>query len=191
VTTSDGVLDLDAARAERAKGRAAAREGAGETLRVRFGGRQIAELPAEFPLAVLEPLRDVNVDIAYVIRAATQVTNDQERQAGLQLLVDVLAANPALPVEIIGAVKDIGRRLLGDDGYAALAGQQPTWWDVRDLVKGVLGWYGMGLGESSPSTPSSGSDGETSKPTSSATTKSTPAARGGNRARRASSVPAG
>lgn len=174
--TTPGILDLDVARAERAKARAAQREGAGEALAVRIGGQVIAELPSEFPLSVLGPLTGLNVDIAYVIRAASQVAGGQgdQRQAGFQLLVDVLAANPHLPAEIITAVKEMGRRLLGQDGYDALVATGVTWWDARDLVKGVLGWYGMSLGESLPSAPSSGSDGGTSNPTSNGTTTSTP-----------------
>lgn len=192
MTTPQGVLDLDVARADRAKARAAAREGAGDTLAVRFGGKQIAELPAEFPLTVLEPLTAVNVDIAYVIRAASQVTagKGDQRQAGLQLLIDVMAANPHLPVEIIDAVKEMGRRLLSEDGYTALVAQRPTWLDIRDLVKGVLGWYGMSLGEASPASASSPTDGETSRQTSSGSTDSMPAARGNGRGRRGSSAPA-
>lgn len=179
------------ARSERAKARAAAREGAGETLPVRLGGQVIAVLPSEFPLTVLEPLTGLNVDVAYVIRAASQVTAQDQRQAGFQLMVDVLAANPHLPVEIIAAVKEMGRRLLGQDGYDALVAAGVTGWDVRDLVKGVLGWYGMSLGESSPSTPSSVNGGETSNQTSNGTTASMPAPSGPPPAAPDGSVPAG
>jgi hypothetical protein len=173
------MLDLDVAREERAKARAAAREGAGATLPVRLGGQEIAVLPAEFPLTVLEPLTLLNVDIAYLVRAAAQVTAGGEaRQAGLALLVDVLAANPHLPLEVIAAVKEMGRRLLGQDGYDALAAAGVTWWDARDLIKGVLGWYGVSLGESSPSVTSPESGGETLKQTSNGTTTSMPASSG-------------
>ena len=73
-------LDLDAERARRAEARAARHEGRGDTKPIRFGGRVIATLQAEFPISVLEPLTAVNVDIAYLIRAATQMTGGDKKR---------------------------------------------------------------------------------------------------------------
>jgi hypothetical protein len=187
--TDTPALDLDAKRDERAKARAARHEGRGDTLPVVFGGQAIVTLDAEFPMSVLEPLTALNVDIAYLIRGAVQMmaaSEAEQRTATVGLLVDVLAASPGLPGEIITAVKEMGRRLLGDDGYAAFTAQSPTWWDVRDLIQGLMDWYGVRLGESPPSPPSLNGS-ETSKQTSSGTTTLTPAASGKSRARKGSS----
>lgn len=174
VTAPMKSLDLDSARDERAKARAARQEGRGETLPVIIGGKMITVLTAEFALSALEPLTEVDIDIAYVIKAVSQAAQAAEReqqQAALNLLVNVLAANPGMPASLLAAIKEIGRRILGDDGYAALTAWQPTPWDLAALANGLLAWYGLSLGEfsGSPALPS-GSTGETSSPTSSGTT---------------------
>jgi hypothetical protein len=170
------VFDLDAARTERARTRAARREGRGDTQRIRFGGQEIAVLAAEFPLDVLEPFTDVNVDLALLVRQAIDLASAEGASAQLStldMIVSVLAANPNLPREVLDAIRECGRRLLGEDGYNAFVGQRPTPWDVAALAKNLMDWYGVSLGESSsPSALSSA--GATSKPTSEATTTSAP-----------------
>lgn len=193
-TTLDtsGVLDLDAARAERAKARAARQEGRGDTLPIRFGGTTIAVLQSEFPISVLEPITAIDVDIAYVVRAAVQMTTGtaaEQRAAAVSLLADVLAANPTMPVQIINAAKEMGRRLLGQEGYDAFVGENPSREDAQALIQGILTWYGVSLGESSDSLPSL-NGGETSNQTSSGTTDLTPAASGDGPAPPDSSAPA-
>ncbi|HEY1668510.1 MAG TPA: hypothetical protein VGG54_22695 [Trebonia sp.] len=195
MTTPNGSLDLDAARADRARARAARQEGRGETLPIVIEGATITELPSEFPLTVLEPLTGVDVDLALIIRSVIQAAkaNARDQQlAAAELLVNVLAANPQLFAQIIEAAKEMGRRLLGADGYAALVAWGPSWWDVADLAKGLMAWYGMSLGESSPSTrPSAEGSGETSAPISSPVTGSTPADAGNALASPVSSAPDG
>jgi hypothetical protein len=176
------VFDLDAARIERQRLHAARREGRGATRTVRFGGRPIAVLGPEFPLDVLEPFANVNVDLALLIRNAINAarSEDQAEQLDtLDMIVSVLALNPNLPREVLEAVKQSGRRLLGDAGYEALVAGRPTPWDIGALIKNLMGWYGVSLGESSSSsTPSGG--GRTSRPTSRTTIPDlTPAATGG------------
>lgn len=165
------VLDLDAARQERAAARAAARAGRGETLPIRFGGRTITELAAEFPLDVLEPFTDVNLDVALLVRQALDLmqaeSGDQQRST-MDMIVSVLAANPDLPREVLEAAREAGRRLLTPQGYDAFMAARPTPWDFGALGRALLEWYGVSVGDfSSPSTPSD--DGGTSKPTSPAT----------------------
>lgn len=185
---TENTLDLDAARSDRAQARAARHEGRGDTQDIRIGGQVIATLDAEFPIKVLEPLTGVNVDIAYLLRAATQLTGGDQaaRVAGLDLMITALAANPQLPTEIIEAAKEMGRRVLSQEGYDAFCAVDPSPWDVAALAQGCLAWWGVSLGESQESLPSS-DDGETSKQTSSGTTSSTPAVSGKNRGKRASS----
>lgn len=170
--------DLDDRRRERARARAAQREGAGEELPIVFGGATIAVLPGEFALDVLAPLAEVNVDLAMLVRQALQMLGGEDDDGDtLALIVDVLAANPHLPAEVITAVQEMGRRLLGESGYAAFLAQRPSPWDVGALVGDVMSWYGVSLGELSPS-PTSSSSGVTSNTTSSPTSVSTPAVSG-------------
>lgn len=178
--TETNTLDLDEARAERSRARAARQEGRGETLPVIFGGTTIAVLGAEFPMSALEPLTGINVDIAYLVRAAVKMTSGTAQEQLTQtagLLVDVLVANPQLPGQVIDAAKEVSRRILGDDGYAAFVALNPSPQDARALAQGLMSWYGVGLGESSASLPSS-NDGGTLSPTSNGSTGSTPAASG-------------
>lgn len=172
--------DLDARRAERAAARAARNEGMGETLPIRFGGKVIATLQPEFPLRVLAPLGDIDLDIALLVQQvlANAAAEDAAR-ANLELVVNLLAANPNLPSTFVAAVKEMGRRLLGKDGYQAFVEQDPTPWDVAALISDLLTWYGVSLGESLRSSISSTPDGETSNATSGSIGGSTPAASGG------------
>lgn len=176
ITITADTIDLGARRRARAAARAAKREARGETLEVRDGEQLIAVLGPEFPLDTIEPLVDVNLDIALVVEQVVRVASAdsaQQQMASLDLIAQILAANPNLFRELIGAVKEMGRRLFGEQGYAAFVATRPTPWDVVDLCKDLMGWYGVSLGESSPASTSS-SDGEISRPTSSSITSSTP-----------------
>jgi hypothetical protein len=171
------MLDLDAKRAERAEARAAQQEGAGTTLPVVIGGETIAHLPAEWPLELLAPLRRIDESIALLIRQALQLvqSNDPNNQmAATQLVVDLLASNPNLPTELLDVVADLGKNLLGPGGYEKFLAAHPSKEDVAVLAKGIFEFYGVGLGESLPSSDSSTSDGGTLKPISSDTSTSTP-----------------
>lgn len=164
-------MDLDAARRARAE-----KNGGPEPLV--FGGDTIAVLPAEFPLDVLEPLiTGVDVDIALLVRSvidAIQAENRAESGTALaSMVVDMVVMNPKLPAELLTAVKDMLRRLIGPGGYDAFVAQRPTREDVTAFAKGLMAKYGWSdagdvLGESS--SPADGSHGgTTSTPTSSAT----------------------
>lgn len=177
--TKPAIGDLDAKRLARAQARAARREAQSETLPIVFGGTVIAELPAEFPLDVLEPIQDINLDIALLVQQAVLNANAEDAaQANIDLVVNILAANPDLPKELINAVREIGRRLLGDAGYAAFVAARPTPWDVAALTSDMFSWYGLTLGEAWRSSTSSGVDGETSNTISRTGSDSTPEASG-------------
>jgi hypothetical protein len=163
---------------ERARARAAKQEARGETLPIILGGRTIATLGAEFPLDVLEPLADINLDIALLFQQAVSAANAEgDNAASIELIVNILAANPDLPREFIAAVKEIGRRLLGEDGYSAFVAARPTPWDVAALASVLFTWYGVSLGEQSRSSAAASGSGETSNtisgPTVSASTPAT------------------
>lgn len=169
-------FDLSARRSERQAMRAARREGRGDTLTIRDGGVQIAVLGPEFPLDVLEPLEAVNLDIALLLQQAAQLTMSQdqtEQAAAMEMTANILAANPRLFTELINAIKEMGRRLLGAAGYDAFIATRPTPWDVYDLGKRLYDWYGVNLGESLRSSEPA-TDGGTSQQISSTTTRSMP-----------------
>ena len=174
ITITADTIDLGARRRARAAARAAKREARGETLEIRDGETLIAVLAPEFPLDTIEPLVDVNLDIALVVEQVVRVASAEsatQQMASLDLIAQVLAANPNLFRELIGAIKEMGRRLFGPEGYQAFVATRPTAWDVADLAKELMGWYGVSLGESSPASTSS-SDGEMPRPTSSSITNS-------------------
>lgn len=173
------VIDLDAERAVR-------REALGKPTAVKFGGETIAVLPVELPLDVLEPIKALDVDIAMLVRQVMDMRSaegdEAQSAAATSLVIDLLVSRPSLPVEIIEAVQDMGRRLLNSqeypDGYEKFVAQRPSREDVAGLAKGLFKRYGVGLGEALQSSDSSTSGGQTSKPTSKPTTKSTSGASG-------------
>lgn len=192
-------LNLDEAKRERL---ATARQQAAAARRevtigpepVIFGGQEIAVLPAELPVAVWEPLvavRYLPLLLRKLLEASTGQGSDQAEAMGL--VIDVLAAEPALPLDLVEAVREMGRRLLGEDGYAAFAGCAPSPQDVAALARFAWGKYfgGGGLGEFWRGSETASTDSTTSKPTSPASTASTPAASGEPLAGPGSSAPAG
>lgn len=175
----------------------AARAGAtGEDFPLRFRRRQICMLPAELPLDALEPLLNVQVDLPLILRTALDAVKAGEDGtkaflAVLDMVVDLVVMNKDLPAELLAAVKAVGRRVMGDDGYEAFVQARPSINDVIALIKGLGGKWGVGLGESSPSSTGSPSS-TTSTPTSAATsTDSTSTESGVNPAIPASSASVG
>ena len=188
-------IDLDEERSRRAS----EREVKEESLPIRFGGQVVATVPTELPLDVLSPLRRMDSEITLILRSVMTLANAsneaKQRWDATELIVDVLAANPALPSTVIEVIEDMARRLFGDDGYEALVAQRPTRDDLAFLTRRLLNFYGLTLGESRPASPSSteeeASGGETSKPTSLTTTASTSEESGAAPATPASSEPDG
>ncbi|MCC9309141.1 hypothetical protein LN042_18980 [Kitasatospora sp. RB6PN24] len=192
-------IDLDTARARRlaaaaAKALAAKAEYTVGEEPIVLGGVQVAVLPAELPLEVWQPL----IGIPYLplllrklVEAAQSKGEQQAEAAGL--VVDVLGSEPTLPADLVAAVGEMGRRLLGADGYEQLMAARPSHSDIVELVRYAWSKYlggGAGLGEliAPSATPSSG--GTTSNPTSSGSTGSTPEESGSAPVSSASSAPA-
>jgi hypothetical protein len=174
--TSD-TLDLDALREQRA----AAREGRGRGLPIVIGGETITVLPSEFPLDVLTPLKAIDEDLALMLRSALHAVQGGDQQAkwdATNLVIDILASNPRLPLSIIEVIVQIGHNLFdhGDysDGFDRLIAARPSREDIAALTKGIFGFYGVSLGEALGSSASPNGGGPTSKPISSTTTTSTP-----------------
>lgn len=167
------VLDLDAERSARA----AEREGKAKALPIRFGGENIAVLPVEMPVDVLSPLRSLDGDLTLILRQAMQASRGgaNEKFEATELVIDVLASNPALPVTALDTLTKVAKGLLTEEGFERLMAQRPSAQDFAALVKGVFRFYGLSLGEASPSSDSPPDDsGETSPGTSSTTSDSTP-----------------
>lgn len=176
MTENLDALDLDFARQQRA----AEREGKKKNLPLRVGGEEIAVLPVELPVDVLAPLRSLDGDLTLLLREAVQ---SAKRGGGsgtvdwdiTELVIDLLANNPRLPVNFLDTLRDVAANLLGDEGLAKLLANRPSGQDIAFLVKGVFQFYGVTLGEASPSSDSStGDSGGTSNGTSSTTSTSTP-----------------
>ncbi|GAA2746170.1 hypothetical protein [Kitasatospora cinereorecta] len=192
-------IDLDAARARRLataadKARTAKAEYTVGEEPVIFGGAEVAVLPAELPLEVWQPL----VGIPYLplllrklVEAAQSKGEQQAEAAGL--IVDVLGSEPSLPSDLIAAFGEMGRRLLGADGYSRLMAERPSHSDVVELARYAWSKYmggGAGLGELIGPSETPSNAGTTSKPTSSASTSSMPAVSGDGPVTLDSSVPA-
>lgn len=173
---TDDVLDLDRERAVRREARAQA-GGSPDGMPVRFGGEIIATLPAELPIDVFGPLKDLDVDLALLIQQAVRISAGDDEQAtrdATGLVVDLLVAHPSLPSDLVDAVRQMGVALLGPDGLDKFMAARPTREDFGAFAKGLFRHYGVSLGEAlgSPASPETG--GATSNPTSNATTDSTP-----------------
>jgi hypothetical protein len=150
---------------------------------VALGDREFV-LPGELPVDVLDPILDL--DLATLFKQVLDSMDDDEKDLG-QIVVDVLLNRPALPKELVQAIKDVYEVLFGDQ-HDDFLDQRPSIPDYVRLTQALLPLYGVGLGEALGSDESSESDGQTSSPTSSSTTDSTPAASGKGRKQKGSSA---
>lgn len=171
-------LDLDAER----QARAAEREGSKKPWPIRIGGQVICTLPPEVPLSVITPLRAIDDTIALVLRQAMTLASDKDaagaKWAFSELVVDMLATSPDLPVKVVEVIEQISRNLLTSEGVDKFMAAEPSLPDIQALAKGVFRFYGVTLGEASPSSESSTDGGGTSLTTSSMNSDSTPEASG-------------
>ena len=174
-TTSGFDLDLDAQRA-------ASREAKQQAPSLTIGGRRY-ELPIELPVDVFEPLTTLDVDASLLVsmaldaRKEAQQNGEAATEAVLQSVVNMIVANPNLPMDLVEAIKTGALRLLGEDCYTALVGFRPSIGELGAIAKHLSSQYGVGLGEALPSSDSSDGTGETSKPTSRRGTRATTSGR--------------
>jgi hypothetical protein len=172
-------LDLDQER----QVRAATREGKKAELPIRIGGEVIATLPAELPFGVITPLRKIDDTIALVIREGMRLVSDQAAAAKWQsteLVVNILASNENLPTKVVEVIEEISTNLLTREGMDRFMAANPSMQDIKALALGIFAYYGVSLGEASPSSDSSTGDGGTSPTTSSTNSDSTPEESGPN-----------
>lgn len=130
-------------------------------------------LPAELPVEVFDPFLAEDLGLIEILKDVLDGDKDDDKGIG-DLVIDALTARPALPRELLGAIKDAFAIVFGDEQYAAFVAQKPSVNDYLRLVRGLQALYGVGLGEASASPASSESAGSTPKPTSDAATDSTP-----------------
>ncbi len=157
--------------------RAAEHEGAGIEFPIRLGGKVICVLPPELPLAVFAPVRTLDQDITMMLRSVVTAAKSKDaaaREQSTDMVIDLLAANPALPVSALNVVGEVAKNLCGEEGYAALLDARLSKEDVVGLAKAVMAFYGVTLGEASAPSGSPEGSGPTSSGTSSVTSGSTP-----------------
>jgi hypothetical protein len=172
-------LDLDQER----QVRAAQREGSKKPWPIRIGGRVICVLPVELPFEVITPLRAIDDTIALVLRQAMTLATNKDAGAkweASELVVDMLASSPDLPVKVVEVIQQISTNLLTQEGVDLFMAAKPSTNDIAALAKGVFRYYGVSLGEASPSSDSSTDGGGTSPTTSSTNSTSTPEESGPN-----------
>jgi len=139
-------------------------------IRIPFRG-EVFILPAELPLDVINPLLDEDLDLAGIIKQVFASRGD-----GVDAVFDVLLARPDLPKSALKAFHGVWEALFGAEQYEAFLAKKPGHKTYATLFRLLVKEYAVNLGEASASLASSKSDAEPSKPTSSGTTSSTPAA---------------
>jgi hypothetical protein len=157
-------LDLDSARGAR-------NEEKPKTIRL---GGKVIDLPKQLPMEVLEPLLDVDADLSMLLRSALDARQaSDDAMAVASAVIDMVVVNPRLPQQLIAAVKEMAKRLVGES-YAVLVEAKLTLPEAASIAKFVFKVYGVSLGEASPSSDSAAGEGsgETSNQTSAASADS-------------------
>lgn len=168
----DDLFDLQAQRVVR-------REKTGrKPITLRLNGNT-HELPPELPLDVFAPLEALDVDVALLLRLAME--RDEGRDVSgdaTNVVIDMLISNPALPKEVLAAIRAMSVALMGQPAYDDLIASRPTAEDLAALGRYLFGKYRVSLPEASGSSELSPTGGPISNPTSSASTESTPGVSG-------------
>ena len=167
---TDILLDLDAARREITHP---------DGIPVQFKG-QTFTLPAELPADVFDPFLSEKFDLMSLAKAA--LTDDAEvngmEVTTIDRILAVLEEQPQIIANGLAAIKDAFALLFGAQEYSAFVALRPSFTDYARLLKGLIGLYGVGLGEAFASPASSGSVGATPSPIYDSAITSTPAPSG-------------
>ena len=162
------LLDLDASRRETAHP---------DGIPVQFHG-EIFTLPAELPADVFDPFLSGTFDIVAVAQAMfaddVEAVDGQAAVTMIDRLLGVLEDHPKIIADGFGAIKDSFRLLFGAAEYDAFVLLRPSFADYARLLKGLIGLYGVCLGEAFASPSVSVTAGPTPKLTASVSTSSTP-----------------
>ncbi|WP_256975411.1 hypothetical protein [Streptomyces sp. CS159] len=140
---------------------------------VKFRGEQFI-FPAELPAAALDPILSEELDLVGVLG---DVIASADGDAGVQQVIGALFRRPALPLKFLEAIRQTYAILLEDQTQDFLD-RKPSVPDYVRLTTGLARVYGVELGKLFRLGASSGSDSQTSNPTSPDTTASTPDASG-------------
>ncbi|MFD9190420.1 hypothetical protein ACFWCA_19580 [Streptomyces phaeochromogenes] len=130
--------------------------------------------PAELPAAALDPILSDELDLAGLL---ADVINSSDGDAGIKEVVTALFRRPNLPRKFVEAIRKTFVILL-EDQHQEFLDSKPSAPDYIRLTIGLAKVYGVELGKLFQLGDSSKSDGETSNPTSPASTESTPDASG-------------
>ena len=146
------------------------------TYEITAGDDHIASLPPELPLSVLAPFRSLTSEAIFL---ASEVFGQmQDGKKGEDIIPGVLrflVGYPDLPDKILAVLREAAVNLLGEEGYDRLMGYNLSGPDVIDLIRDVVDWFGVEVGEASGSSDSSTDSGTTSTTTSAVTSGSTSA----------------
>ncbi|MFI6686600.1 hypothetical protein [Streptomyces sp. NPDC050485] len=140
--------------------------------------------PAELPAASLDPLLSDDLDLIGLLGDIFAATENPTAAT----VIELAFKRPKLPRQFVDAIYDIHRSLLGDEEYQRFADLAPSFPDYVRLTIGLAKVYGVDLGKLFGLGGSSANSGETSSPTSAAsTTGSTPEESGASQESPASS----
>jgi hypothetical protein len=126
--------------------------------------------PAELPADALDPLLSDDLNLMGLLGEAMNSSGD----IGTGAIVDLVFRNGNLPGQLIAAVKEIYKALLGEDEFEDFKAHKPSVPEYVRLTKALATIYAVDLGKLFGLGGSSASDSQTSSPTSPATTASTP-----------------
>ncbi|MFE7072556.1 hypothetical protein ACFU96_20995 [Streptomyces sp. NPDC057620] len=140
---------------------------------VKFRGEQFL-FPAELPADALDPILS---DELGLVELLGEVIETSEGDAGISEVVTALFRRPSLPRKFLAAIRETYAILL-EDQNEAFKKKRPSVPDYVRLTIGLVKLYGVELGKLFQLGDSSESDGQTSSPTSPASTEPTPDASG-------------
>ena len=158
-------LDLDAARRESAFP---------DGIPITFGQKTFT-LPVELPLDVIDTLVSDEFGLINLIKS---LVANGEKNIG-KAVVDTFLSGVNIPKQVLDSVYELLAVLFGRDQWEEFRAQRPSLPDLGRLGGYLIEHYGVSLGEAFASLTSSVPGGATSKPTSPATTGSTPEPSGG------------
>lgn len=164
-----------------------------EGIVVKLGGETFT-LPAELPAIALDPIFEINVDLAAVLTQAVKLATGSDKDAaatGADAIGTILLNSPNLPKDVWVALRASLAILFGEEQWARFEKLNPSLPTYIALIKNAVKMYGSTLGEAFGSASSSETGGLTSSETSASTTKSTRAVSGKTPARKVSSESAG
>jgi hypothetical protein len=156
-TMDEYELDLDAAR----------REANAQPPRIKLGGETFT-LPVQLPAAVLDPLFEHKLDdlITILVDLAAEGNPADPDSADLTDLFAKVRERPLILVNLLDAIHEVFRRLIGEEQWPRWRSKNPSIPDYIKVAKFAWSVYGVSLGEALGFGTSSSNGGGTSSRTS-------------------------